>query len=356
MNADGPLQTLPQTLPAAWYVDEAVYRRERERIFARNWWLFGPAAELSEPGAYRAMTLCGWPLFVIRGTDGVLRGFHNVCRHRAAALLPEGAGACRVIRCPYHCWTYETDGRLKTAPKFGDDPGFQPADYGLFPIRVETWRDLIFVCMDAAAPDLRSWLGAADRLCQDFPTPAALDYHGCFTVEGAANWKTYCDNTVEGYHLPFVHPRLSKSVRGGTVEIRAYDEGRTIAFHVGYGATSDGATLRGAEGLWIYKYPAFQLVAGVKVFKAERIEPLGPGGLRSTNWSWYGDLPQDQRDDAFAWARQIVEEDLGICETVQINLEAGVYQVGRLSPDQERHVARFQDLVRTALRDEAPPT
>jgi len=163
-----------------------------------------------------------------------------------------------------------------------------------------------------------------------------------------ANWKTYCDNTVEGYHLPFVHERLSRAVDGASVEIKAYHDNRLICFHVGY--RGDGAGLRGSDGLWFYRYPGFQAVLGATGFKAERIEPVGAGALRSESWAWYGGgLGANERADAFAWAETIVNEDLGICATVQQNLEAGAYDTGWLSPAMENHTAAFQALVREDL-------
>ena len=340
---------MPESLPANWYVNEDIYSRERERIFAKNWWLLGPEHDLALPGAYLCDVICGWSVFVLRGEDGQLRGFHNVCRHRASELLREGAGCVREVRCPYHGWLYDLTGVLVKTPNFGDDSVLMDSQHNLFPVRVDTWHGLVFICIDHEASDLRSWLGSADKLCQPFPSLAALDYRGEFIVEGQANWKTYCDNTVEGYHLPLVHPRLAKSLAKGAVEIKSYDDGRAVAFHVNYGSGSDGASLRGQEGLWLYLFPGFQLVAGATTFKAERVEPIGPHALRSRNWAWYRDLSKEDRQDAFNWARRIVEEDLGICERVQRNLESGMFTSGPLSPAQEIHVIRLQELVRTAL-------
>jgi choline monooxygenase len=335
------------TLPAALYTDPAVLAREQDRIFARNWTVVGPLAGLEQPGAWRAERINGWPIVLVRGRDGALRAFHNVCRHRAAALFAEGEGRCEAIRCPYHGWTYETDGSLRLATGFGDDPGFDPRDHGLLPLRLETWMGLAFVCPSAEAPDLTAWLGSIPGLCAPYRDPKAMGYHGSFVVSGAANWKTYCDNTCEGYHLPFVHPRLTRAVVPETIDIRPYDEGRCIAFHVAYRA--DGAGIRGATGLWFYRFPGFQATLSDQAFKAERIEPDGVGRLRSTSWQWFHGLDESRRADAFAWSRSIVEEDLAVCETVQRNLEAGFYRAGVLSPKQERHTAIFQSLVREAL-------
>ncbi len=340
------------TLPASWYTDPAVAERERRAIFARNWALFGPAHELARPGAYVARPVNGWPVVVLRDPEGALRAFHNVCRHRAAALFADGAGVCAAkIACPYHGWTYELDGRLSLAPRFGER--LDPAEVALLPVRVDTWRGCVFVCVDRDAPDLPAWLGSVPGLCAAYPETEDLAYHGAFAVEGRANWKTYCDNTVEGYHLPFVHERLARSVEGASVEIAGYDNHRLVCFHVTYRGT--GADLRGSSGLWFHRYPGFQAVIGPTGFKAERIEPVGAGALRSLSWAWYArDMDGDEAAESFAWAESIVREDLGVCETVQRNLEAGAYTEGRLSPDMEKHTAAFQALVRRDLsRDDA---
>lgn len=221
--------------------------------------------------------------------------------------------------------------------------------HSLLPIRVETWRGLVFVCLSERAPDLLSWLGWVDTLCADFPGPGDLHFFREFDVKGDANWKTYCDNTVEGYHLSLVHPRLARALAKGTVEIKAYDEGRVVAFHVNYGGESEGAELRGTDGVWVYRFPGFQLTASANVFKAERIEPVSPSKLRSANWLWYQGIDQEQVMEACDWSEQVVREDLGMCEKVQSNLLTGVYHDGPLSPLQETHVARFQALVRAAL-------
>jgi phenylpropionate dioxygenase-like ring-hydroxylating dioxygenase large terminal subunit len=330
-------------LPAAWYTDLAVHAAERRTIFAANWALFGPEHEVAASGAWRAACVNGWPLIVARGRDGVLRAFHNACRHRGAAVVPDGAGTAEQFRCPYHGWRYDLDGTLALAPRFGP---IERAEHGLMPARVATWRGLVFVCVDAAAPDLMAWLGVIPGLCAPFATDA-MDYHGSFAVEGRANWKTYCDNTVEGYHLPHVHPRLTSAVDPADIRIVPHDGGRTVAFHVTYRA--DGAELRGREGLWFYRFPGFQATLSASAFKAERIEPVGAGRLRSTSWQWFGAIDGAARADAFAWARAIVEEDLGVCETVQRTLEAGAFARAVLSEAEESNVALFQRLVHDAL-------
>lgn len=337
-----------ETLSARWYVDEAILRRERQAIFARNWALFGPEREVAEAGSWCAQRINGWPIIVLRDEKGQLRAFHNVCRHRGAELVgADGAGKCRLLVCPYHAWSYDLEGHLVRTPNFGEDAVFDKSRHGLFPIRVETWAGLVFICLDKDTPGLISWLGAIPGLCKPFPLAPDMEYHSSFSTEGACNWKAYCDNTVEGYHLPTVHKRLTAAVDRDNTSIKSFDDGRLVVFDVTY--QSSGSDLRGNKGIWFYRFPGFQGVAGARSFKADRIEPLDVGRMRYTNWSWFREISEPERLDSMEWSRQIAEEDIGICETVQRNMAAGVYETGVLSPLQEGHIARLQQLVREAV-------
>ncbi len=337
-----------ETLPARWYVDEAILRRERQAIFARNWALFGPEHEVAEPGSWRAQRINGWPIIVLRDEKGGLRAFHNVCRHRGAELVEaDGAGQCRLLVCPYHAWSYDLEGHLVRTPNFGEEQSFDKSRHALFPVRVETWAGLVFICLDKDAPGLISWLGAIPGLCRPFPLAPDMEYHSSFSAEGACNWKAYCDNTVEGYHLPTVHKRLTAAIDRDNTSIKSFDDGRLVVFDVTY--QSSGSDLRGNKGIWFYRFPGFQGVAGARSFKADRIEPLDAGRMRYTNWSWFREISEPERLDSMEWSRQIAAEDIGICETVQRNMAAGVYETGVLSPLQEGHIARLQQLVREAV-------
>jgi len=123
------------TLPASWYFDPAVYQREREAVFGAAWLCVAFAGQLSEPGQYVATTIAGWPILVVRGDDGELRGFHNVCRHRAGPLAWDGEGRAASLVCRYHGWNYDHCGDLKRARDFGDQP---PSGVRLSGMRVET--------------------------------------------------------------------------------------------------------------------------------------------------------------------------------------------------------------------------
>jgi choline monooxygenase len=120
-------------LDPSLYVRDDVWQEERRRIFARTWQFMGPTSPVTNPGDYLAIDIAGTPVFAIRGRDGTLRGFRNVCRHRGAKLLADGAGQCGLVVCPYHKWSYSDTGRLVQAPWYGRDPAIIPEDWPLAP-------------------------------------------------------------------------------------------------------------------------------------------------------------------------------------------------------------------------------
>jgi choline monooxygenase len=157
------------SLPAEWYHRADIYERERREVFAREWQFLGPVSQLPNPGDYVATEITGWRVFVIRDRDGALRAFHNLCRHRAGHFVDDGQGHCDVLRCKYHGWVYDTAGRLKATPAFGEAAWFDKADYPLLPILVGEWRGLVFVNLDLDAKPLAECLGDLPELTAPYP-------------------------------------------------------------------------------------------------------------------------------------------------------------------------------------------
>ncbi len=335
-----------KTLPAKYYLDPDVFAKERHKIFKSAWWLLCPEHMVQKHRSYFSDCIAGWPVFALRGDDGSLRAFKNVCRHRGAVLLERGSGETKRILCPYHGWTYADDGRLLAAPKFGDS-NLPVDDLGLHEIDVHLWNGLVFVKIGRGEGDeFNQWIGEVDRLCQDFPGPSDLNYHDDFTISGEINWKLYCENTVEGYHLNSVHARLGKSLAGGSVNLYSVNDGYAVVFDVIYKSLADKEKLRAGRGLWVYCFPGFQMVLGERLFKAERVDPSSVGGIRSHNWSWFGDMSESEVSSSFDWGKTIVNEDLGICSSVYRNMKAGTFEPGPLSPDMEVLVIEFQERIR----------
>jgi phenylpropionate dioxygenase-like ring-hydroxylating dioxygenase large terminal subunit len=190
-------------MPARFYTDAAVFAAEREHIFLQSWLFLCRDDQLAAPGAYRAFETPGGPVVLVRGDDGVLRAFANVCRHRGSLLL-EGDGTCRRIVCPYHAWSYDLDGALHAAPDMGQSTGFDRGEHGLIPVRLETWAGFVFVTFNADAAPLLEHLG-------DLPQRMAshrLEEMVCtwtVTLTPRCNWKVIFENAMETYHTGVVH-------------------------------------------------------------------------------------------------------------------------------------------------------
>ena len=201
-------------LPPAAYTDQRFADIERRRVFGRAWVCIGLAAEVAHAGRLLARQVGERSVVVTRDGDGVLRGFLNSCRHRGTELADADCDVGSTIRCPYHRWGYALDGRLIATPRFDEVPtgGFDRVDWGLAPVRVDTWGCLLFACLDPATPSLTDWLG-------DLPDRMGgyrLDewrVHEERTLQIDANWKLIAENYQEYYHLQWVHPELAKVSR-----------------------------------------------------------------------------------------------------------------------------------------------
>ncbi|HEY5106949.1 MAG TPA: aromatic ring-hydroxylating dioxygenase subunit alpha [Caulobacteraceae bacterium] len=314
---------------------------ERTSIFARSWQFFGHESALADPGCWVARTIAGYRLFVLRDDEGSLRGFHDVCRHRAGPLTLGESGRCEGdIVCRYHGWRYAYDGRLKAARDFGPAADFDVREFGLFPVGVETWRGLVFVAMAGDQGPLAAWTAPLEaRLAGAEWSDLGVALTRSHTL--ACNWKTYVENYLEGYHVPLVHPGLDAEIDSSRYAVRV--EGR-VALH--------DAPLRNAGavygGLWGWLWPNL----GVNVYgRGLMLECISPQGAAMTRLDYIYLMPRDETVDAatLAMSDQVTAEDIEIVERVQENLDAGIYQAGRLSPRHEGALAAFQAMVRDAL-------
>jgi choline monooxygenase len=310
------------TLPARWYWDPEIYERERHAIFRREWQVLGPAPEVCVKG-----DIAGWPVLVVRQRDGSLRAFHDVCRHRASPVACVGG----VIQCPYHGWTYGLDGALKRPRDFGEDVG----ELALHPVAVAEWRGLEWVNLDVDAPfDLGSFAAECDGFELESFRLVSETSHVL-----RCNWKTYADNYGEGYHIPFIHPELTRQLDMRTYRVDAHDRWTRHS-----AAMRDGAP---AAGVWLWRFPNLALNVYADGMNVERFTPLSPTTTRIDYTYFFRDGVGDE--EAIKLSHDLLAEDGAICEAVQRNLEAGVYDTGVLSPNHEGGLVLLQRLVRDAL-------
>ena len=339
------------TLPSTDYRDPALYERERQEIFARNWMLFSWSAKLREPGDYVSGTLAGYPVFAMRDDAGRVRAFHNVCRHRGAQLLDAEQGRCgKLIVCPYHSWSYTRDGRLNKAVDFGSDAVFDPDAWGLHAIEAEEWRGLVFLRLKRGGPGLREWLGPIDVMAADYPLEQQ-HYFSAKNRDCEVDWKTYGENYLECYHCRTMHPGLCASMDIDNYRIDTFPQDKFFHLHA---PKRDGGMTR---GLYFYRFPFLMLNLYDWGSSIATIEPLGPGRIRHINWYFFTDVSPEKAADnrqSAEWSAQIVSEDLDIITGVQRNLNAGIYERGPLSPKYEGAVKAFQDMVRDELAPRGP--
>jgi len=344
--------TTPVTIPRSWYSSADIFALERENIFRKHWWMIAREDQLAQPGDYIATTLAQWPLVITRDQQGELRGFHNVCRHRAGPLLRDGVGKCKGFVCRYHGWRYDSAGSLLKTPGLKAQEEIDYAKFSLFPIRVACWNQMLFVCLDDSTPDLLDWLGDIVPIAANFPANASMTYQGEVVKIGDVNWKAYGDNSCEGYHVGMVHKVLGGSLERETVKIDPYENGEFVGFDVTYEATGGDHT-RDGKGFWIYKFPGLLLHFSEFSFNVESVFPLAYNRVKLTRWFWVDAEQAAKRnidpDNMREASEKVMQEDMEICTLVQRNLDAGIYQSGHLSPREEVGTIYFQQLVRRAL-------
>jgi choline monooxygenase len=199
-------------LPNKCYIDPEFHKLEAERLFERTWTCVGVGADIPNPGDAKPITLAGKPIVLARDKQGQIRALHNVCSHRGVHLVSEPCKKLPALRCPYHSWTYNLDGKLIRTPWAGGPHqdnclGLDKSALSLKVARCDIWADFIFVNLSGDAPSLAEFLKPlTDRWAgYDF---SALRHGASRTYELKANWKLALENFLESYHLPWVHPGL----------------------------------------------------------------------------------------------------------------------------------------------------
>ena len=343
------------TLPAPLYFEPATFEDEKKKLFSSTWQVVGHVHQAANPGDYFTFDLVGEPLLIARGEDGILRGFYNVCRHRAGNPAT-GCGNRKLFRCGYHGWTYRLDGALLVTPEFDGVADFDPAEFGLVPVHLEEWFNLIFVNLDDEAQPLMEALG-------DLPTHAEKFAFGTMkfserrTYDMRCNWKTYIDNYLEGYHVPSVHPALNREINYNEYTVEPYPQFVRQWTPI-RGAQPGDATPRqyqksGAEltADYFWVFPNWMLNCYPDNISLNIILPLGPEQTLGI-FEWYvaeRDLGSEAARKALAFSDEIQKEDMKICEIVQKNLHSRSYHSGRYSVKQEKGVHAFHQMYRELM-------
>ena len=199
-----------RSLPAWTYRDPEFFALERERVFAASWQIVCHVSDVPNAGDWHTLDILGESVIVVRGGDGTLRAFANVCRHRGSRLVDGSSGCAYKLVCPYHAWTYDLDGALAGVPDSASYPGLDKAGHGLAPVNLEIWRGFVFVRLAGARPSVAEMMAPYEVLVEPYRFEE-LKALGRVTLRSrAVNWKCIGDNYSDGLHIPVAHPGLTR--------------------------------------------------------------------------------------------------------------------------------------------------
>jgi choline monooxygenase len=342
-----------KTIPNTWYTDPRVFEAERYAVFGNSWQAVGRVEQVRETGAYLTAVIAGEPVLVVRGEDGVLRAFFNVCRHRAAPILTAGCGTASKLRCRYHGWTYDLAGQLRGTPEFDGVCDFRKEDNGLVPVgAVAEWGPFVWVHLDPPREPVTAFLDPLPTWAESRGAFDGLEYFASRTFEVGCNWKVYVDNYLDGgYHVNTVHPDLA-----GVLDYKEY---RTTA----HGHTSlQSSPLKPAEGAtgktrsgdlaaywWVW--PNFMVNVYPGVMDTNLVLPVGVDRCRVVfDYYFAAGTDTEFARDSMAVTDQVQAEDVGICEDVQRGLNSRSYATGRFSVRREVAGYHFHQLLGRRLQ------
>ena len=212
------------SLPGWLYTDPEFFDVEMARVIRPSWQIVCHDSDLADPGDYRTLAYLGENVVVVRGDDGEVRAFHNVCRHRAMRIVEGPSGCAKKLVCPYHAWTYQLDGRLSGVPMKRDYPALNQADHGLVAVEVATWRGFVFVRLeDDGGPSPAQMMAPYDAEVAPYRFEDMRRISDVRCRERAVNWKNVGDNYSDNLHIPVAHDGLTRLFgRSYAIEARPY--------------------------------------------------------------------------------------------------------------------------------------
>jgi choline monooxygenase len=356
-DAGAPLERA-WTIPGSWYTDPRVLDLERRSVFARSWQAVGRLDQVRDPGQYLTAEVGGEPVVVVRGRDGGLRAFFNVCRHHAAAVCTEAQGQAQSLRCPYHGWTYSLEGELRGTPDFDGVQGFDRARNGLAPMDVDVWEQFVFVRVEPGGPGLPEFVGGMAGQAAPLGL-SALRFVERRVYRFESNWKVFVDNYLDGgYHIPFLHKGLDSVLDYAEYTIEngerhclqkspVRDSGRDAA---------TAAVRTGRDAFYFWLYPNFMVNWYEGLMDTNLVRPIGLDRTEVVFDFYFQDDSGGARERNLASievGQRIQDEDTGICASVQRGLASRAYEAGRLSVRREAGEHLFHRLLAADLRAEA---
>ena len=354
---------LIHSLEARYYTDPHVFEIEKAGLLSRTWQFAGHASQLEAPGDYFAFEMAGESLFCIKGHDGEIRTFYNVCQHRAHQLV-SGSGRTRVVVCPYHAWTYELTGKLRAGPNLNAVEGFDKSRICLSEVKTELFLNFVFVNLDPEASPMEDWFPNARAELEDWvPQFADLKPLEWVEIPESCNWKVSVENYSECYHCSLNHPTFAT----GVVNPETYDiqpQGHCLRHTtkcqnldaMSYDINSGLAHSDEYSSWFLWPMFSFQVYPG-NVLNTYHWRAISPQQV--VVWrGWYsvgGADDETARKLAVQDRATTVEEDIHLVESVQRGLNSRGYVPGPLVLDpkcgvnSEHSVMQLQRWMREAV-------
>lgn len=349
-NPDAPTSTA-STPPSSWYTDPRIFELEQRTVFSQTWQLVGRTAQLRVPGDYLTSDIGGEPILVVRGSDNIVRGFFNVCRHHAAAVMTQAEGKAENLRCPYHGWTYSLEGALILAPEFGGVDNFDRGENGLVPVEIAVWNDWVFAKLESGNPSLEDFLGQdlLERFERLNLQPMKWFERRHYNLK--CNWKVFVDNYLDGgYHVPHVHGALNSVLDYSSYAIETGErfcvQSSPIVSSAGEVKTAE--VRKGQQALYYWIYPNLMINAYEGVIDTNLVVPRGVDKTDVVFDYYFADISAGAKERNFASiavSERIQAEDVAICESVERGLKSRSYSSGRLSVRREAGEHLFHRLL-----------
>lgn len=337
-----------KTIPASWYYDPKIFEIERKTIFSSEWIYIAEETDLKNEGDYVKYEIAGYPIFLVKGEDQVIRGFHNVCIHRAAPIVTEKKGSLKnsSVTCKYHGWTYDLKGELINTPLLDTSEVKKKCQSSLFELHIANFNGLLFVNLNKNPIQFSDFIEPLRCEISQFGYPMhKYSVYDSMEKEGQFNWKTWLDGFQECYHCMTIHPLFNRDFH-----LRKYRIENKDRYSVHSCERKNTSSMGDFQGLWLWHYPNLGLPCYENCFYTLQVNPLSPNKTRlNYRFRFQPKVTEQERKEFVNSVEKITIEDIAICEQVQKNLEVGIYQEGILHPERENGVEYFHSLVRKAI-------
>lgn len=345
--------TQASTLPSSFYTGREYFEWSKEKIFARSWQLAGSLEDVKTPGQTFPFTLLPGcldePLLLTRDTDDQLHCMSNVCTHRGNIICEHG-GIEKNLRCRYHGRRFNLDGKFTGMPEFENVKDFPSEKDNLSAVAFETWGGFVFASLFPAFSFQDVFGEMMKRVPWLDPTDYRFSSHHSKDYLVNANWALYCENYLEGFHIPFVHASLNQVLDYGTY---AYEIYQYANLQIGY-ARAGEETFKIPENspdhgkhiaayyYWMFPNMMFNFYPwGLSV---NIVKPLAPAQTKVSFLTYIADQEKFERGVA-AMTDRVEREDEAIVENVQRGIRSRLYDSGRYSPTKEKGTHHFHQLI-----------